>query len=91
MPTEIRDFLIYTTNIFFNLLTVFIVIRILMSWVAPHSQGKFAYFIYSITEPVLNIFKRLPLRIGMLDFSALVALFAIGFVQSLIIQLLVRF
>lgn len=90
MPEQIREFLTYATNVFFNLLTVLIVVRIIMSWFAPRAQGKFAYFVYSATEPVLGLFRRLPLRAGMFDLSAIFALLTISIVQDLILNLISR-
>lgn len=59
-----------------------------MSWVAPHASGQAAQFVHSTTEPVLAPFRRMGLRIGMLDLSPLVALLALDFVRMLALNLL---
>ena len=60
-----------------------------MSWVAPQSRGRAAYFILSTTEPILAWFRKLPLRIGMIDLSPLVALLVLSLVRSFLIKLIV--
>jgi len=77
-----------TIDIFFRLLSFLIFARILLSWVAPHSHGRIAEFIISTTQPVLGLFQKLPLRIGMFDFSALAALIAMDVIRSLLLRIL---
>lgn len=79
-----------TINIFLNLLKFLIIVRIFMSWLAPRSQGKIAYFVFSTTEPILSVFRKLPLRIGMIDLSPLIAFLVLDFVQVLFWKFLER-
>lgn len=78
---------INTLDIFLGLLTWLIIIRIFMSWLAPHAGGRLAYFIHSATQPVLGFFARFHLRWGMLDFTPLVALLALDFLRQLLYHL----
>ena len=48
-------------------------IRIILTWMPNLSYSRFGQFLSQLCDPYLNIFRRLPLRFGMLDFSALVA------------------
>jgi YggT family protein len=75
---------------------VLIIIRILMSWIPrmPYNLylDKFLTFVTDVTDPYLNLFRRLlpPLRIGpgALDLSPVIATFVLlivgGIVESLI-------
>ena len=44
-------------------------------------------FLRDVTEPYLRIFRPLPLRIGPLDLTPIVAIFALQIVGSLIVRL----
>jgi YggT family protein len=77
-----------TIDIFFRLLSFLIIARIFLSWVAPHSHGRIAEFIISTTQPVLRLFAKLPLRIGMMDFTPLVALILLDLLRGFLLQLL---
>ena len=84
---ELIAVLANTIDIFFRALTFLIIIRILMSWVAPHSRGGIASFVVSTTQPILELFRKLPLRIGMMDFAPLVALITLNFVREFLLKL----
>lgn len=88
LNSELISILINTVDIFFRALSFLIFVRILLTWVAPHSRGKIVYFIASATEPVLQIFRRLPLRLGMIDFSPIVALLTLDFIRQLLINVI---
>ena len=66
-----------------NLLTYAIIIRIVMSWFRMGKMtrpGQIEQFFNDVTNPVINLAKKLPHRIGMMDLSALVALIGIDIV-----------
>ncbi|MHA2610776.1 MAG: YggT family protein [bacterium JZ-2024 1] len=62
--------LIYLIGIY----EIVILIRILLSWVPPLMQTSFYFFLASITEPFLHIFRRILPPIGVVDFSPMLAL-----------------
>jgi YggT family protein len=67
-----------------------IIIRALVSWVNPDPYNPIVRFLISATEPVLYpIRKRLPL-LGGIDFSPVVAILAIIFVQTFLVQSLMQ-
>lgn len=84
-------------NLISTLLTAYsfiIFIRIIFSWFnlkngsngAP--QNKIISVLYSITDPYLNWFRRFKfLTVGMLDFSALIAISILYFFRSLTTQI----
>ena len=88
MNSQILGILVNTIDIFANALSFLIVIRILMSWLAPGSRGQIVEFIISVTEPILGFFRKMNLRIGLLDLSPLVALLAIDFARAILLRIL---
>lgn len=90
-----RAEIIYFSQTFFiilgNLLTYAIIIRILLSWFNMggfKQKGNFSLFIDEITNPIINLAKKLPHRIGMMDFAPLIALIGLDLIVSLITILL---
>lgn len=64
-------------------------IRIILSFVEPNPYNPVVQWIHRLTEPILAPFRRLPLVIGMLDFSPMVALLVVYIVGNFIINLLI--
>lgn len=71
-------------------LTVYVwilVIRALISWVNPDPYNPIVRLLYGLTEPVLRRARRiLPLYAGGIDFSPLVVLVIIVFLQQFLVQ-----
>jgi YggT family protein len=68
-----------------------IIARAVISWVNPDPYNPIVRFLNSITEPVLfRIRRRLPLFFGGMDFSPIIVILAIIFVQSFVVQSLVQ-
>ena len=66
-----------------------IVIRALLSWVNPDPWNPIVRFLYQVTEPVLRpIRRRLP--DSGIDFSPLVAILGIYFLQWFLVPVLVK-
>lgn len=69
-----------------------IIIRALLTWVNPDPYNVIVQFLYSITEPVLDRVRRLLPMSGMgIDFSPIVVLLAIIFLQTFLVETLGRF
>jgi YggT family protein len=65
-----------------NLYLWIIIIRALISWVNPDPYNPIVRFLYGITDPVLlAIRRRLPLYFGGIDFSPIIVILAIIFLQ----------
>ncbi|HDM09114.1 MAG: YggT family protein [Deltaproteobacteria bacterium] len=63
--------------------------RAVISWVSPDPFNPIVRFLHSVTEPVLYpIRRRLPINIGGLDFSPIIAILAIIFLQSFLVKTL---
>jgi len=60
-----------------------ILVRALLSWVSPDPYNPIVRTIYNLTEPVFDWFReRLPVVFGGIDFSPLLVLLVIEFVQA---------
>ena len=65
--------------------------RMILSWLSMGQRrpaGKLAYFLYDVTEPFLNLARKIPHRIGMIDISPIIAILSIEIMASFFIQLI---
>jgi YggT family protein len=68
-----------------------IVIRAVLSWVNPDPYNPLVRFITQITEPVMAPIRRwIPLRGMGIDFSPMIILLAIVFLQSFLVPSLMQ-
>jgi YggT family protein len=68
-----------------------ILIRVLMSWLPMAGIRIDPYnpvirFLFQITDPILEPLRRYT-TIGMIDFSPIVALLALGFIENILVSL----
>ena len=85
--------LITAIEYFVRVLQGLIFARVVLSWIRLGRNSKITYFIYNLTEPILEPIRRMldrsPLGRGaMLDFSPIIAIFMIGLVQQLLTSLI---
>ncbi len=82
--------LIALVNVAFQVYFILLMIRVLLSWVRINPYGKFYRFIFELTEPVLAPFRRIfrPSPSFPMDFSPILAFFALALVQKLLIYLI---
>lgn len=71
-----------------DILKYAILVRVIMSWIQVNPHGRVARFVYEITEPLLKLVRKILPRTGMIDFSPLLAFFAIGFIQIGLLSLM---
>lgn len=77
-------------DMIFNILYFLLVLRIIMSWINPDPYNQFVQIIYRITDPILNLIRRwIPLHIGMLDFTPIIAFILLAFLKSFIVGTLI--
>lgn len=76
-------------DIVLTIYTWIVIIAALISWVSPDPYNPIVRFLYAVTEPVFGFVRRLlPLpRVG-IDFSPLIVLLAIIFLQQFIVRTL---
>ena len=64
-----------------------VIARAILSWVNPDPYNPIVRFIHNITEPVLyQIRTRIPLIFGGIDFSPILVLLAVIFLQRFVVQ-----
>jgi len=70
-----------------NLYMWIIIARAVISWVNPDQYNPIVRFLYNATEPVLYRLRRsFPIFAGGIDFSPIVVLIIIYFLQLLLVQ-----
>ena len=69
-----------------SIYTWIIIARAVLSWVNPDPYNAVVRFVYSVTEPVLSaIRRRIPTMFGSMDFTPVVVLLAIVFLQNFLV------
>jgi YggT family protein len=67
-----------------------IIARAVISWVSPDPHNPLVRFLYGVTEPVLYRVRRLlPISLGGMDFSPIIIILIIVFLQSFLVPTLV--
>ena len=85
----ISNLLIAVAKVVDLALTIFmwiVIARAILSWVNPDPYNPIVRFIHNVTEPVLyQIRKRIPLNFGSIDFSPVLVLLAVIFLQRFVV------
>ena len=85
----IAYFLRALADIFHLVLTAYmyiVIARAILSWVNPDPYNPIVRFLYNVTEPVLYRIRRmLPFSTGGIDFTPLILIFAILFLDRFIV------
>jgi len=69
-----------------------LIIRAVISWVNPDPYNPIVRFLHSITDPVLYKVRRIiPVAYGGFDFSPIVVILAIIFLQTFVVKTLIQF
>ena len=65
--------------------------RAVVSWVNADPYNPIVRFLYSVTEPVLSaVRRRLPVSYSGIDFSPILVILAIVFLQTFVVQTLLQ-
>jgi len=68
-----------------------IIAQAVISWVNPNPYNPIVRFLYAATEPILYpIRRKLPISFGGIDFSPMVAILAIIFLQKFLVKALMQ-
>lgn len=81
----IGQILYSTIEMFFNIVFLLILARIILSFLPQYQSNSIAQLVYGITEPILSPFQRLIPPIGMLDISPMVAIIVMGIIQQILL------
>ena len=90
----VSNFLVAVAEVLRWVLNIFmwiVIARAILSWVNPDPYNPIVRFIHNVTEPVLyQIRKRIPLNFGGIDFSPIIVLLAVIFLQQFVVASLVE-
>ena len=86
----LSNFLIAIAKVLDIVLTIFmwvVIARAVLSWVSPDPYNPIVRFIHKVTEPVLyQIRRRIPVNFGGIDFSPIIIILAIIFLQRFVVH-----
>jgi YggT family protein len=86
----VGNLLMALANILHILLTLYmwiLIARAILSWVNPDPYNPIVRFLYNITEPVLHaVRQRLPISFGGIDFSPMLVILAIMFLDNFLVR-----
>ncbi len=78
-------------NIALSLYMWIVIGRAIISWVNPDPYNPIVRFLNAVTEPVLYpIRKKIPINLGGIDFSPVLVILAIIFLQSFLVKTLMQ-
>lgn len=77
-------------SLIFNILYIILVVRIIISWVGADPYNEIVQVVCRITDPILEPFRRLPLQLGGIDFSPILAFILLSVLNSVISGILAR-
>ncbi len=81
-------FFVSIIRILCDVLTMIILLRVVVSWYSPRPTNKLVIILYRVTEPFLAPLRRIIPRVGMFDFTPLVAVILIQLIRQLSLYLL---
>ena len=70
----------------FTVLQLAILVRVVMSWIHFRPGAWYSRWAYTLSEPILRPIRNLIPLIGMVDVSPIVAWFALGIVETLLLR-----
>ena len=77
-------------DLLFQILTLAIIIRALLSWFSLPPGNPIVNLLYDITEPILAPLRRVVPRIGMIDITPIVAIILMNFISQLLQTALIQ-
>ena len=85
MPTQ---YLAVFVAIFFDVINFMVLARVLLSWVPSAMNHPIAYFLRDVTDPILNVAKKITPNLGMIDLSPMVAVIALDIIKRVVLYFL---
>ena len=67
-----------------EVLSLVIIARVIVSWFSPSPTNRLVIILYQLTEPFLAPLRRIIPRVGMFDFTPLVAIIILRLIVSLL-------
>jgi YggT family protein len=72
----------------FKILYFLLVIRIILSWFPVDPYNPVVTTLYQVTDPLLIPFRKIPLRMGAIDFTPMLAFLALAFLDHFVVGVL---
>ena len=82
------DLLVYFVDVFFTLLSLAVLARVLLSWVRVSPYHPAVEFLYRITEPILAPLRRIIPPLGMVDLSPVIALILLQIIGQVLVAII---
>ena len=73
-------------NIAFEILTIIIFIRVILSWFPHNPYQPLIKLIYKISNPILNPIRNIVSPIGGIDISPIILIFIIQLIKNIILR-----
>ena len=75
-------------SMLFKVIYFLLVIRMIISWFQVEPFSEPINILYRITDPILRPFRKLPLQVGMIDLSPIVAFILLSFLDHFVVGIL---
>jgi len=82
------DLLVYFVDVFFTLLSLAILARVLLSWLRVSPYHPVVDLLYRITEPILAPLRRVIPPIGMIDITPVIAIILLQIIQQILVAVI---
>ena len=83
-----NEFILRFVEVLGIILHVSILGRVIISWLPISSEHPISVVLHQVTEPILGPIRRVLPKLGMLDFSPIVAILLIVVIQNVLLRLL---
>jgi len=80
-------------SIFFQVINFLLLIRVVLSLIKFNNDNRYVIMLYSLTEPILEPFRKLTRKFGanqMVDWSPLIAMLFMQYIAQPLIYALIR-
>jgi YggT family protein len=84
---ELFSSLAFLINGVFTLLSWLLFARIIVSWFPVDPYHTIVVFLVQVTDPILAPFRRIPLQVGMVDLTPMVAFAALYFANRVLVRI----
>ena len=74
----------------FKILYFLLVVRMILSWFPLEPYNPVVSTLYQITDPLLAPFRKIPLQIGMIDFTPVFAFLTLAFLDHFVVGTLAQ-
>lgn len=77
-------------SMIFKILYFLLVIRIILSWFPVDPYNSVVHTLYQITDPILFVFRKIPLQIGAIDFTPMLAFIVLYVLEDFVVKILLN-